>query len=85
MKFIKYQGPTEGSGSSRLAEICQELEAIEADKAPARAALILAGLGFSPDGQNRPTRKISEEFMGIWILQQNSKGITLIIESYQRD
>ncbi|XP_046559186.1 ATP-binding cassette sub-family F member 3-like [Haliotis rubra] len=58
---------TPGSGtdkdvSARLSEIYRELEEIEADKAPARAAVILAGLGFSSEGQSRPTR----EFSGGW-------------------
>lgn len=42
--------------SSRLNEIYQQLEAMEADKAPAKAAVILAGLGFSPKMQSSPTR-----------------------------
>ncbi|CAE1242067.1 ABCF3 [Acanthosepion pharaonis] len=48
--------------SSRLNEIYQQLEAMEADKAPAKAAVILAGLGFSPKMQSSPTR----EFSGGW-------------------
>ncbi|CAB4014100.1 ATP-binding cassette sub-family F member 3 isoform X2, partial [Paramuricea clavata] len=39
-----------------------QLEEIEADKAPARASVILAGLGFSPKMQGQPTR----EFSGGW-------------------
>ncbi len=42
--------------SSRLATVYQELEVMEADKAPAKAAMILAGLGFSPDMQRQVTR-----------------------------
>ena len=42
--------------SSRLNEIYQQLEAIEADKAPARAGVILAGLGFTPKMQSRRTK-----------------------------
>ena len=42
--------------SGELSEIYSELEAIEADKAPAKAAVILAGLGFSPDMQRAQTR-----------------------------
>ena len=45
--------------SQRLTEVYAELEAIESDKAPARAAQILAGLGFSPDQQLRPTKQFS--------------------------
>ncbi|VDP51134.1 unnamed protein product [Schistosoma margrebowiei] len=36
---------------SRVAEIYSRLNAIEADKAPARAAVVLHGLGFSPEMQ----------------------------------
>ncbi|KRY36505.1 ATP-binding cassette sub-family F member 3 [Trichinella spiralis] len=53
----------EGNVSNRrLGEIYDELEAIEADKAPARASSILYGLGFDDEDQKRPTR----EFSGGW-------------------
>ena len=52
------EGDGGGSVSSRLTEIYAELTAIEADKAPARAAIILAGLGFSPAHQARPTKEV---------------------------
>ncbi|GFN91712.1 ATP-binding cassette sub-family f member 3-like [Plakobranchus ocellatus] len=52
----------DNSLSTQLADIYKELEAIEADKAPARAAMILSGLGFSAKDQARPTR----EFSGGW-------------------
>ncbi|TNN24617.1 ATP-binding cassette sub-family F member 3 [Liparis tanakae] len=42
--------------SARLSEIYGKLEEIEADKAPARASVILAGLGFSPKMQQQTTR-----------------------------
>ncbi len=42
-----------------LNEIYAELEAIEAEKAPARAAAILSGLGFSPEAQERATKTFS--------------------------
>lgn len=45
--------------SARLAEVYAELEIIESDKAPARAAVILAGLGFTPDMQAQPTKQFS--------------------------
>ncbi|XP_048750945.1 ATP-binding cassette sub-family F member 3-like [Ostrea edulis] len=48
--------------STRLTEIYHQLEAIEADKAPARASIILAGLGFTPAMQKMPTK----EFSGGW-------------------
>ena len=44
--------------STRLSEIYQHLEAIEADKAPAKAAVILAGLGFTPGMQKMPTKLV---------------------------
>ncbi|XP_060605726.1 ATP-binding cassette sub-family F member 3-like [Ruditapes philippinarum] len=49
----------ENSLSTELSEIYQKLEAIEASKAPAKAAVILAGLGFSPQMQRAPTRSLS--------------------------
>ncbi len=54
------QGKDEASG--RLQQIYAELSAIEADKAPARASEILAGLGFTPEMQRRATK----EFSGGW-------------------
>ena len=42
--------------SSRLTQIYAELESMEADKAPAKAGVILCGLGFSASQQRRPTR-----------------------------
>jgi ATP-binding cassette, subfamily F, member 3 len=45
-----------------FAEIYQHLNAIDADSAPARAAEILSGLGFSNDDLNRPMA----EFSGGW-------------------
>ena len=45
-----------------LAEIYQRLNAIDADRAPARAAEILSGLGFSNDDLTRPMA----EFSGGW-------------------
>jgi ATP-binding cassette, subfamily F, member 3 len=46
----------------QLGEIYARLDAIDAYTAPARAAEILAGLGFSAEDQLRPTR----EFSGGW-------------------
>ncbi|TPP62222.1 ATP-binding cassette sub-family F member [Fasciola gigantica] len=43
----------------RLTEIYTRLAAIEADKAPARAAVILHGLGFNTEMQQRPTKQFS--------------------------
>uniref|UniRef100_A0A3Q2NMZ5 ATP-binding cassette sub-family F member 3 n=1 Tax=Fundulus heteroclitus TaxID=8078 RepID=A0A3Q2NMZ5_FUNHE len=55
-------GTAEGMESVRLSEIYAKLEEIEADKAPARASVILAGLGFSPRMQQQTTK----EFSGGW-------------------
>jgi len=48
--------------SQRLSEIYAELQQIEADKAPARAASILNGLGFTPSMQ----QKMTKEYSGGW-------------------
>lgn len=45
--------------STRLTEIYHELEAIDADKAPARAGVILAGLGFTPQMQSQCTKHVN--------------------------
>lgn len=42
-----------------LSKLYIELEAIESDKAPSRAAKILCGLGFSPEDQAKPTKSFS--------------------------
>ncbi|XP_033109792.1 ATP-binding cassette sub-family F member 3-like [Anneissia japonica] len=55
-------GSTDSKQSQRLNEVYQALEEIEADKAPAKAAMILAGLGFSSAMQVQCTR----EFSGGW-------------------
>ncbi|KAM4628304.1 ATP-binding cassette sub-family F member 3 [Polymixia lowei] len=55
-------GTADGLESVRLSEIYVKLEEIEADKAPARASVILAGLGFSPKMQQQTTK----EFSGGW-------------------
>ncbi|XP_078523216.1 ATP-binding cassette sub-family F member 3 [Lissotriton helveticus] len=51
-----------GTESVRLSEIYAKLEEIEADKAPARASVILNGLGFNPKMQTQLTK----EFSGGW-------------------
>jgi ATP-binding cassette subfamily F protein 3 len=50
------------SDPTRIAEIQTRLVDIEAHSAPARAAAILSGLGFSAEDQNRPC----SEFSGGW-------------------
>ncbi|KAG8581724.1 hypothetical protein GDO81_007779 [Engystomops pustulosus] len=55
-------GKGDGSESVRLSEIYGKLEEIEADKAPARASVILAGLGFKHNMQQQMTK----EFSGGW-------------------
>ena len=45
--------------SDRLNEIYEELEAIGADKAEAKARRILNGLGFTREMQERPTKHFS--------------------------
>lgn len=48
--------------SSRLAYVYEQLQHIEADKAPSRASVILFGLGFDAEMQQRATK----EFSGGW-------------------
>ncbi|KAI1235935.1 ATP-binding cassette sub-family F member 3, partial [Lamprotornis superbus] len=55
-------GRGEGTEGARLSEIYTKLEEIEADKAPARASVILAGLGFNAKMQQQTTK----EFSGGW-------------------
>lgn len=45
--------------SNELTEVYAELQALEADKAPARAGIILAGLGFTKEMQAAATRTFS--------------------------
>jgi ATP-binding cassette subfamily F protein 3 len=52
----------ESAEPHRLSEIHERLRAIGADSAPARAATILAGLGFDEAAQARPV----QEFSGGW-------------------
>ncbi|XP_065830149.1 ATP-binding cassette sub-family F member 1-like [Oscarella lobularis] len=47
------------AASDRLQEVYDELEAMGADSAEARARRILAGLGFTADMQDRPTKHLS--------------------------
>ncbi|XP_071840110.1 ATP-binding cassette sub-family F member 3-like [Apostichopus japonicus] len=52
-------GSSDPKLSSRLSQVYTQLEAIEADKAPARAAMILSGLGFTSEMQVQETKKFS--------------------------
>ncbi|XP_053625958.1 ATP-binding cassette sub-family F member 3 [Plodia interpunctella] len=52
-------GSQDQSLSAELSEVYAQLENIEADKAPARASIILSGLGFTPEMQTRPTKTFS--------------------------
>lgn len=45
--------------ATELSEVYAQLSAIEADKAPALASVILAGLGFAADEQRNPTKTFS--------------------------
>ncbi|XP_071519851.1 ATP-binding cassette sub-family F member 3 [Panulirus ornatus] len=56
------QGESDDNLASQLSEVYAELQAIEADKAPAKASVILNGLGFNSEMQMRKTR----EFSGGW-------------------
>jgi ATP-binding cassette subfamily F protein 3 len=59
------------SDGHRLGDIYHRLEAIDAYTAPARAAEILAGLGFSAEDQLRPCR----EFSGGWRMRVALAGV----------
>ncbi|KAK7688153.1 hypothetical protein QCA50_008523 [Cerrena zonata] len=48
-----------GEAETRLAEVHARLAEMEAESGPARAAALLAGLGFSEADQSRPTRSFS--------------------------
>ncbi|XP_073246367.1 ATP-binding cassette sub-family F member 3-like isoform X2 [Porites lutea] len=50
---------TADDASNKLAQVYARMEEIEADKAPARASMILAGLGFSTKMQHQQTRELS--------------------------
>lgn len=52
-------GSVDPTLSQKLTETYASLELIEADKAPARASIILIGLGFTKEMQVRPTRTFS--------------------------
>ena len=57
----KLESGEEGVGDL-LAKVFEKMELIEADSAPARASIILTGLGFSLEMQEKQTK----EFSGGW-------------------
>lgn len=52
-------GTQDSNLSAELSEVYAQLQNIEADKAVARASVILKGLGFDTDMQQRPTKSFS--------------------------
>jgi len=62
LQAILKAGNESASVGTELSSVYQKLEEIEADKAPARASLILFGLGFSTEMQKMKTK----EFSGGW-------------------
>ena len=58
---VKLESGEEGVGT-RLTEVFEKMELIDADSAPARASIIMTGLGFSCAMQEQETR----EFSGGW-------------------
>ncbi|XP_075160357.1 ATP-binding cassette sub-family F member 3 [Haematobia irritans] len=58
MAFLN-SGHQDSNLSAELSEVYAQLQNIEADKAVARASVILKGLGFDTDMQQRPTKSFS--------------------------
>lgn len=58
----------EQAASIRLSEVYTELQNIEADKAPSKASVILAGLGFDAEMQQRPTKYKNYHFFFLFII-----------------
>ncbi len=52
-------GGADPACAGRLTEVYAALEAMESDKAPSRASVILAGLGFTPAMQRAATKTFS--------------------------
>lgn len=52
-------GTADAELNKKLTEVYAALENIDADKAPARASVILNGLGFNKDMQGRATKTFS--------------------------
>ncbi len=64
----------EGLDTDRMVEVYDRLEAIDAYAAPARAAQILKGLGFSAEGQERPLG----EFSGGWRMRVSLAAVLFL-------
>ena len=64
----------EETDGAALAEVHERLVAIEADKAPARAATILSGLGFDHEAQQRPL----QSFSGGWRMRVALAGVLFL-------
>lgn len=58
-QLISSGDPNASNLSQELSEIYQQLQHMEADKAPARASIILNGLGFTKEMQARATKTFS--------------------------
>lgn len=58
-ELAKLKSSQSNEAADRLGEVFNQLIAIDADSAPARAAAILHGLGFDTEMQKRPTKHFS--------------------------
>lgn len=58
MLYFSYRS-TDPEINNQLSEVYCQLQHIEADKAPAKASIILNGLGFTPEMQVRSTKTFS--------------------------
>ncbi|QCE32326.1 ABC-F family ATP-binding cassette domain-containing protein [Acetobacteraceae bacterium] len=67
MQILEQKDPS----SVRLADIHERLNAIDAYSAPARAAIILSGLGFDEQAQARPI----SDFSGGWRMRVSLAGV----------
>ncbi|PIO24576.1 hypothetical protein AB205_0143970 [Aquarana catesbeiana] len=72
----------DGSESVRLSEIYSKLEEIEADKAPARASVVLAGLGFKHTMQQQMTKLTNVHITMVGLLEQNIFAPVPVAEGY---
>lgn len=61
--------------AARLTEVHASLAEMEAESGPARAATLLAGLGFSEADQHRPTKSFSGGWRWVEILSSHSTRI----------